>query len=269
MAIGNYTKTPPKGYGVRNYRNYGRTYQFRTLKNWRRPEGRSLRWFRRPSKAVVDLFGDDSSRQFRPKELTEVQRGTDYVVSNNRYVTTYVTYPSKTRIGTSNRTTSFIRVNGLKMSGTVSVRSTGMETDVDSVHVPFGLMSIVVVRDKKPKLYSGAQPLMPFVELFGSVESCKGTLKVADQHRDRFILLRQTSFMVTGLHGTAMKRFNVSNCIPSSYNTWVTFKDEDENNCTGQYSNTARNALLVYYVWLSDVPSHAEVYSNLTLNYVG
>nr|AJG36438.1 nuclear shuttle protein [Coccinia mosaic Tamil Nadu virus] len=268
-------KTPgisPSSGKFRGYRNsvsYGRSGNWRSSKNGRRSDTRFRRWVPRHVKTSVDLFGDEASRQFRRKELTESQYGTDYVVGQNRVVTTYVTYPSKTRIGVSNRTRSYIRLVGLRMNGTFSVRFAGMETDVDRAHMVFGVLSVVVVRDKKPKIYSSASPLIPFVELFGSVEASKGTLRVSEHHRDRFVLLKQTSILVNSPHGITMKKFYMTNCIPTSYTTWATFKDEEEDHCTGQYSNTSSNALLVYYVWVSDVPSHADVYNNIILNYIG
>nr|AVR48544.1 nuclear shuttle protein [Ramie yellow mosaic virus] len=219
--------------------------------------------------AVVDLFGDPSSRQYKRKELSETQHGSDYVVQNNRYVSTYVTLPSKSRTQINNRLRSYIKLNKLYINGTCYVHTNGMETDTSNVQMLFGLLSIVVVRDKLPKLYSSAEPFMPFPSLFGSIESCRGVLKVAEQYKDRFVLLKHTSVMVNSPDGVVMRQFKTGNCIPNSYTTWSSFKDDDEDNLSGQYSNTSRNALLVYYVWLSDVPSQVDLYSHINLKYIG
>nr|ASU11098.1 nuclear shuttle protein [Squash leaf curl China virus]QHG11695.1 nuclear shuttle protein [Squash leaf curl China virus] len=217
----------------------------------------------------TDLFGDPISRQYTRKEICETQQGSEYVLQNNRYMTSYVTYPAKSRTGTDNRVRSYIKLTGLTMSGTFGIRCSDLMTDVDQPTGLYGVMSIVIVRDKSPKIYSTAQPLMPFVDLFGSVNSCRGTLKVAERHRDRFVVLNQSSILINTPHCNAMKKFSVRNCIPRTYSTWVTFKDEEEDSSTGLYSNTLRNAILIYYVWLIDVSSQLDMYSNVMLNYIG
>nr|AEO79007.1 BV1 protein [Squash leaf curl Philippines virus] len=221
------------------------------------------------SRTPTDLFGDPISRQYTRKEICETQQGSEYVLQNNRYMTSYVTYPAKTRTGTNNRVRSYIKLTGLTMSGTFGIRCSEIMKDVDQPPGLYGVVSIVLVRDKSPKIYSTLQPLMPFVDLFGSVSSCRGTLKVAERHRERFVVLNQTSILINTPHCNAMKKFSIRNCIPRTYSTWVTFKDEEEDSSTGLYSNTLRNAILIYYVWLSDVPSQLDMYSNVMLNYIG
>nr|QCB61286.1 nuclear shuttle protein [Squash leaf curl China virus]WHS97183.1 nuclear shuttle protein [Squash leaf curl China virus] len=217
----------------------------------------------------TDLFGDPISRQYTRKEICETRQGSEYVLQNNRYMTSYVTYPAKTRTGTNNRVRSYIKLTSLTMSGTFAIRCSDLMTDVDQPSGLYGVVSIVIVRDKSPKIYSTAQPLIPFVELFGAVNSCRGTLKVAERHRERFVVLNQTSILINTPHCNAMKKFSVRNCISRTYSTWATFKDEEEDSATGLYSNTLRNAILIYYVWLSDVPSQLDMYSNVMLNYIG
>nr|QSX72100.1 BV1 protein [Squash leaf curl China virus] len=221
------------------------------------------------SRTSTDLFGDPISRQYTRKEICETQQGSEYVLQNNRYMTSYVTYPAKTRTGTNNRVRSYIKLTSLTMSGTFAIRCSDLMTDVDQPSGLYGVVSIVIVRDKSPKIYSTAQPLIPFVELFGAVNSCRGTLKVAERHRERFVVLNQTSILINTPHCNAMKKFAVRNCISRTYSTWATFKDEEEDSATGLYSNTLRNAILIYYVWLSDVPSQLDMYSNVMLNYIG
>nr|UIK24231.1 nuclear shuttle protein [Tomato leaf curl Palampur virus]UYS88351.1 movement protein [Tomato leaf curl Palampur virus] len=235
---------------------------------------KSQPWLRRRSNEVfsrsaTELFGEPISKQYTRKEICETQQGTEYVLQNNRYMTSYVTYPSKTRTGTNNRVRSYIKLKSLNISGTFAIRSTEMMTEVDQGGGLYGVMSVVVVRDKSPKIYSTAQPLIPFLDIFGSVNACRGTLKVVERHCDRFVVLNQSSIIVNTPHVNTIKKFCIRNCIPKTYTTWVTFRDEEEDNCTGLYSNTLRNAILIYYVWLSDVPSQVDLYSNLILNYIG
>lgn len=244
----------------------------RKWKSWRPRKYHGLVRYRNSysaAKAPTDLFGDPISRQYTRKEICETQQGSEYVLQNNRYMTSYVTYPAKTRTGTNNRVRSYIKLTGLSMSGTFAIRSSDLMTDVDQPSGLYGVVSIVIVRDKSPKIYSTAQPLIPFVELFGSVNACRGTLKVAERHLERFVVLNQSSILINTPHCTAMKKFSIRNCIPRTYSTWATFKDEEEDSATGLYSNTLRNAILIYYVWLSDVPSQLDMYSNVMLNYIG
>nr|QSX72044.1 BV1 protein [Squash leaf curl China virus]QSX72076.1 BV1 protein [Squash leaf curl China virus] len=244
----------------------------RKSKGWKSRKYHGLvryRNFYSASRTPTDLFGDPISRQYTRKEICETQQGSEYVLQNNRYMTSYVTYPAKTRTGTNNRVRSYIKLTSLTMSGTFRIRCSDLMTDVDQPSGLYGVMSIVIVRDKSPKIYSTAQPLMPFVELFGSINSCRGTLKVAERHRERFVVLNQTSLLINTPHCNAMKKFAIRNCISRTYSTWATFKDEEEDSATGLYSNTLRNAILIYYVWLSDVSSQLDMYSNVMLNYIG
>nr|ACN77069.1 nuclear shuttle protein [Tomato leaf curl Palampur virus] len=261
--------TTPRRSGLSYARRFNgsrnvRFWKFRKSQPWLRR--RSNEAF---SRSATELFGEPISKQYTRKEICETQQGTEYVLQNNRYMTSYVTYPSKTRTGTNNRVRSYIKLRSLNISGTFAIRSTEMMTEVDQGGGLYGVMSVVVVRDKSPKIYSTAQPLIPFVDIFGSVNACRGTLKVAERHCDRFVVLNQSSIIVNTPHINTIKKFCIRNCIPKTYTTWVTFRDEEEDNCTGLYSNTLRNAILIYYVWLSDVPSQVDLYSNLILNYIG
>nr|AYU58576.1 nuclear shuttle protein [Squash leaf curl Thailand virus] len=250
-------------------RTYNARRSFRLWKSRRATPWKRFRNVNSAAKTPTDLFGESISKQYTRKEICEAQHGSEYVIQNNRYMTSYVTYPSKTRTGTNNRVRSYIKLRSLSLSGTFSLRCSDLMTDVDQAAGLYGVASIVVVRDKSPKIYSTAQPLMPFAEIFGSVNACRGDLKVAERHRDRFVVLNQTSILINTPHSNTMRKFCIRNCIPRTYPTWVTFKDEEEDNCTGLYSNTLRNAILIYYVWLSDVPSLLDMYSNVILNYIG
>nr|AUR45008.1 movement protein [Tomato leaf curl Palampur virus] len=241
-----------------------RFWKFRKSQPWlrHRPSASS-------SRSATELFGEPISKQYTRKEICETQQGSEYVLQNNRYMTSYVTYPSKTRTGTNNRVRSYIKLKSLNLSGTFAIRSTEMMQDVDQSGGLYGVMSVVVVRDKSPKIYSTAQPLIPFLDIFGSVNACRGTLKVAERHRDRFVVLNQSSIIVNTPHTNSMSKFSFRSCIPKTSMSWELFRFWNQDNCTGLYSNTLRNAILIYYVWLSDVPSQVDLYSNLILNYIG
>uniref|UniRef100_E7BQ62 Nuclear shuttle protein n=1 Tax=Tomato leaf curl New Delhi virus [India:Aurangabad:OY164A:2006] TaxID=908116 RepID=E7BQ62_9GEMI len=251
---------PRTYYGHRSFR----LWKTRKFLNWKR-----YRATHSISRSPTELFGDPFSRQYARKQICETLEGSERLVHNNRYVTSYVTYPSKTRTGSDNRVGSYIKLKSLNISGTAAVRKSDLMTEVVQTNGLYGVMSVVVVRDKSPKIYSATQPLIPFVEIFGSVNACRGSLKVAERHQERFVLLNQTSIVVNTPHSNAIKKFCIRNCIPRTYTTWVTFKDEEEDSCTGRYSNTLRNAIILYYVWLSDVSSQVDVYSNVILNYIG
>nr|QUQ60640.1 nuclear shuttle protein [Tomato leaf curl New Delhi virus] len=249
------------------YRPYNGNRSFRWWKSRKFQNGKRYRCTNSVTRPPTELFGDPISKQYTRKEICETQEGSEYVLTNNRFMTSYVTYPAKTRTGTNNRVRSYIKLKSLNISGTFAVRKSDLMTEVVQTTGLYGVMSVVVVRDKSPKIYS--QPLIPFVELFGSVNACRGSLKVAERHHERFVLLNQTSIIVNTPHANCIKKFCIRNCISRTYTTWVTFKDEEEDSCTGLYSNTLRNAIIIYYVWLSDVASQVDLYSNVILNYIG
>nr|AHA98624.1 BV1 [Tomato leaf curl New Delhi virus] len=228
--------------------------------------------FRRPLSITLfppKMFGEPISKKYTGKEIFETPGGLGYFFPNNRYGTSHVRFPSKTRTGKGHRVCSYIKLKSLNIFGTFCIRKSDLMTEVVQTNGLYGVMSVVVVRDKSPKIYSATQPLIPFVELFGSVNACRGSLKVAERHHERFVLLNQTSIVVNTPHSNAIKKFCIRNCIPRTYTTWVTFKDEKKDSCTGRYSNTLRNAIIIYYVWLSDVSSQVDLYSNVILNYIG
>ncbi|AAO25673.1 movement protein [Tomato leaf curl Gujarat virus] len=268
MAFQSPYPTPRRsGYPVNRMYNGNRSFRLwktRKPQYWKRNRTTHV-----VSRSPTELFGDPISKQYTRKEICETQEGSEYVLHNNRYMTSYVTYPGKTRTGTNNRVRSYIKLKSLNISGTFAVRTSDMMTEAGQTNGLYGVMSVVVVRDKSPKIYSATQPLIPFVELFGSVNACRGSLKVAERHHERFVLLNQTSIVVNTPYSNAIKKFCIRNCIPRTYTTWVTFKDEEEDSCTGRYSNTLRNAIILYYVWLSDVSSQVDLYSNVILNYIG
>uniref|UniRef100_O41331 Nuclear shuttle protein n=1 Tax=Tomato leaf curl New Delhi virus-[Lucknow] TaxID=223348 RepID=O41331_9GEMI len=238
-----------------------RLWKSRKSQNWKRYGSTNS-----VARSPTELFGDPISKQYTRKEICETQEGSEYVLHNNRYMTSYVTYPAKTRTGTNNRVRSYIKLKSLNISGTFAVRTSDMMTEVGQTNGLYGVMSLVVVRDNSRL----SATTYTFVELFCSVNACRGRLKVAERHHDRFVLLNPTSIVVNTPHPNTIKKFCIRNCIPRTYTTWVTFKDEEEDSCcTGRYSNTLRNAIILYYVWLSDVSSQVDLYSNVILNYIG
>nr|WOR75579.1 nuclear shuttle protein [Tomato leaf curl New Delhi virus] len=268
MAFFSPFRTPRRS-GYPSNKTYNGSRSFRLWKSRKPQNWKRYGSTQPPSRAPTELFGDPISKQYTRKEICETQEGSEYVLHNNRCVTSYVSYPAKTRTGTNNRVRSYIKLNSLSMSGTFAVRTSDMMTEAGQTNGLYGVMSVVVVRDKSPKIYSATQPLIPFVELLDLSKCLQRRVKVAERHHERFVLLNQTSIVVNTPHSNAIKKFCIRNCIPRTYTTWVTFKDEEEDSCTGRYSNTLRNAIILYYVWLSDVPSQVDLYSNVILNYIG
>nr|QAB08752.1 nuclear shuttle protein [Tomato leaf curl New Delhi virus]USN24465.1 movement protein [Tomato leaf curl New Delhi virus] len=258
----------PRRSGYPFNRTYNGNKIFRLWKSRKNQNWKRYRSTHSIARSPPDLFGDPISKQYTRREICETQEGSEYPLHNNRYMTSYVSYPGKTRV-TNNRVRSLYQLRVDPYPAPLPCESRDVMTEALQTNGLYGVMSVVVVRDKSPKIYSATQPLIPFVELFGSVNACRGSLKVAERHHERFVLLNQTSIVVNTPHSNAIKKFCIRNCIPRTYTTWVTFKDEEEDSCTGLYSNTLRNAIILYYVWLSDVPSQVDLYSNVILNYIG
>ncbi|BAC55519.1 nuclear shuttle protein [Squash leaf curl Philippines virus] len=221
------------------------------------------------SKTSTDLFGDPISRQYTRKEICETQQGSEYVLQNNRYMTTYVTYPAKTRTGTNNRVRSYIKLTGLTMSGTFGIRCSELMTDVINpldFMALYRLLSSGINHQRFIQLYNHSCLLLICLVLLVPVV---GLLRWQNDRHEKVCGAQSNVHTDKYASLQRMKKFSIRNCIPRTYSTWATFKDEEEDSSTGLYSNTLRNAILIYYVWLSDVPSQLDMYSNVMLNYIG
>nr|ALA40032.1 nuclear shuttle protein [Jatropha leaf curl virus] len=237
-------------------------------------KGRPYRLYRRrvPVRSLArrELFGDDHTRAFTYKTLSEDQCGPEFTITNNDYKSSYISMPVKTRSQNNNRVRDYVKLVSISFTGTICVKNIQMESDGSRLMGLHGLFTCVLVRDKTPRVYSTREPLIPFPQLFGSINASCADLSIQDPYKDRFAVIRQVSYPVNTDKGYHMCRIKGSRRLNGKYPIWVTFKDDGgDGDSSGLYSNTCKNAILVYYVWLSDVSSQLEMYCKFVTRYIG
>nr|QVH36197.1 nuclear shuttle protein [Squash leaf curl virus] len=223
--------------------------------------------------------GDDRRRpnvvsktQVEPRltiqRVQENQFGPEFVLSQNSALSTFVTYPAMLRLSQSPRT--YIKLKRLRFKGTLKIERGQGDTIMDGPSINIeGVFTMVIVVDRKPHVSQSGR-LHTFDELFGARIHCHGNLSVVPALKDRYYIRHVTKRVVSlekdtlliDLHGTT----HLSN---KRYNCWASFNDLERDSCNGVYANINKNALLVYYCWLSDAQSKASTYVSFELDYLG
>nr|AGI42770.1 nuclear transporter [Vigna yellow mosaic virus] len=203
------------------------------------------------------------------QRIHEDQFGPDFVLRNNTALSTFITYPSFVK-GEPNRAKSFIKLKRLRFKGTVKIERVHTDINMDATHSKIeGVFSMVVVVDRKPHL-NPTGCLHTFDELFGARIHSHGNLAITPLLKDRFyirhvmkrVLSVEKESMMVDIEGTII----LSN---RRYNCWASFNDHERDSCNGVYANINRNALLVYYCWMSDDISKASTFVSFDLHYIG
>nr|QDH06733.1 NSP protein [Cotton leaf curl Alabad virus] len=216
------------------------------------------------------LFCDDNARAFTYKILSEDQYGPEFTIRNNNYKSSYISMPVKTGAQSNNRVGDYIKLVNISFTGTVCIKNSQMESDGSPMLGLHGLFTCVLVRDKTPRVYSTTEPLIPFPQLFGSINASCADLSIQEPYKDRFAVIRQVSYPVNTEKGYHMCRFKGSRRMHGKYPIWVSFKDDGgSGDSSGLYTNTCKNAILIYYVWLSDVSSQLDMYCKYVMRYIG
>ncbi|QUS52921.1 nuclear shuttle protein [Muntingia yellow spot virus] len=132
-----------------------------------------------------------------------------------------------------------------------------------------GVFSMVIVVDRRPHLGASGR-LHTFDELFGARIHSHGNLAVTASQRDRFYIRHVFKQVISVEKDTTMVDLEGVACFSNRrYNCWSTFKDVERDSCTGVYDNISKNAVLVYYCWMSDIPSKASTFVSFDLDYIG
>ena len=207
------------------------------------------------------------TRRKTRQTIEEVQDGTNYLLCNNTSKVSYLTYPAKSRSEFSSRVDSYIKLLSLSVSGSVVARHLDRSDGASGSGI-HGIFTTVIVRDKRPCQFSAVDPLIPFADVFGLEKGACSTLRVRDQHRDRFSLVYQKKCVINTALPEHVFRFSY-NVRFSSYPVYVAFKDTEDSEPTGLYGNVSKNALIVYYVWLCDASVTSEIHVKYDLNYIG
>ncbi|APB03274.1 NSP [Tobacco leaf curl Cuba virus] len=203
------------------------------------------------------------------QRIHENQYGPDFVMAHNTAISTFISYPG---LGSTlpNRSRSYIKLKQLRFKGTVKIERVQSDLNMDgSTPKVEGVFSLVVVVDRKPHVGpSGC--LQSFDELFGARIHSHGNLNVTSALKDRYYIRHVCKRVFSVEKDTLM--VDVEGFIPLSnkrFNCWSTFKDLDRDSCKGVYDNISKNALLVYYCWMSDTMSTASTFVSFDLDYVG
>ncbi|UTQ10241.1 BV1 [Hyptis golden mosaic virus] len=203
------------------------------------------------------------------QRLHENQFGAEFVMAHNTAISTFISFPTLSKTE-PNRSRSYIKLKRLRYKGTVKIERVNADLNMDGASSKIeGVFSLVVVVDRKPHLNDSGR-LHTFDEIFGARIHSHGNLAVTSVFKDRYyirhvlkrVLSVEKDTMMVDLEGTMSLSHRRFNC-------WSSFKDLDRDSCNGAYANISKNALLVYYCWMSDTMSNASTFVSYDLDYIG
>nr|QVX19378.1 nuclear shuttle protein [Macroptilium yellow spot virus] len=201
--------------------------------------------------------------------IHENQFGPEFVMAHNSAISTFITYPSVGKTVPS-RSRSYIKLKRLRFKGTVKVERVIPNVSMDGTSPKIeGVFSMVIVVDRKPHL-SSSGCLHTFDELFGARIHSHGNLAITAALKDRFYIRHVFKRVMSVEKDSTM--VDIEGATTMSYrrfNCWANFRDLERDSCNGVYANISKNALLVYYCWMSDSVSKASTFVSFDLDYVG
>nr|CRI68634.1 Nuclear shuttle protein [Pepper huasteco yellow vein virus] len=203
------------------------------------------------------------------QRIHENQYGPEFVMAHNTAVSTFINYPQLGKIQ-PNRSRSYIKLKCLHFKGTVKIERVGAEVNMSGLNPKIeGVFTVAVVMDRKPHLSSTGN-LHTFDELFGARIHSHGNLAVTTALKERFYIRHVLKRVISVEKDTMMLDLEGSTGLSNRrFNCWSTFKDLEPSSCNGVYDNISKNAILVYYCWMSDAMSKASTFVSFDLDYVG
>nr|QCI56077.1 Nuclear shuttle protein [Rhynchosia golden mosaic Sinaloa virus]QLB45390.1 nuclear shuttle protein [Rhynchosia golden mosaic Sinaloa virus] len=203
------------------------------------------------------------------QRIHENQYGPEFVMSHNGAISTFINFPvlGKTE---PNRSRSYIKLKRLSFKGTVKIERVHADVNMDGIIPKIeGVFSLVVVVDRKPHV-SSSGCLHTFDELFGARIHSHGNLAITPSLKDRYYVRHVLKRVVSVEKDSVMLDLEGSTTLSNKrFNCWSSFKDLEHDSCNGVYANISKNAILVYYCWMSDVMSKASTFVSFDLDYVG
>nr|CRI68686.1 Nuclear shuttle protein [Pepper huasteco yellow vein virus] len=211
----------------------------------------------------------DEELKMSSQRIHENQYGPDFVMAHNTSISTFINFPQMCKTQ-PNRSRSYIKLKCLHFKGTVKIERVGAELNIAGLSPKIeGVFTVVVVVDRKPHL-SPTGNLHTFDELFGARIHSHGNLAVTPSLKERFYIRHVLKRVISVEKDSMMLDLEGSTCLSNRrFNCWSTFKDLDPSSCNGVYDNISKNALLVYYCWMSDAMSKASTFVSFDLDYVG
>ncbi|KAK8630888.1 hypothetical protein V6N13_079659 [Hibiscus sabdariffa] len=249
-------------YAVRRFR---RRYNFNSRSYFKRTSGQVRRslFNARPLTERLSL-----------QTIHENQYGPEYSIPNNGSLATYITYPGIGQLE-PNRHRSFIKLNRLRFNGTASIHANHGDEVMDPesptpVAKINGVLTVAIVLDRKPQIAPGTSNLDRFEDVFGAAGFTHGNLEVIPRVKDRFSLKHTFKRVISVDKDSILVRIGGEFKLSSArYPCWAGFKDLGMDFLGGNYSNLSKNALLVFYCWMSDNPSKANLFVSFDLDYLG
>ncbi|AAU29408.1 NSP protein [Corchorus yellow vein virus - [Hoa Binh]] len=223
---------------------------------------------RPPVRRQLSFSNKPADDKMTKQRLHENQYGTQYAISNNTSIPSFVTYP---RLGgpSPNRSRDYMKLNRLRYKGTVTINNTQPDVTMSGETKIEGVFTMAIVMDRKPHVGpSGSLP--KFEELFGANTFSHGSLDIAAHLKDRYYVRHVCKRVISMEKDSTILNLTGSMSLSSSrFTCWASFKDLNVDSCNGAYSNVAKNAILVYYCWMSDEPSRASTFVSFDLDYLG
>ncbi|ARM20164.1 nuclear shuttle protein [Jacquemontia yellow vein virus] len=255
-----YPSTRKRGYSYVQRSYYSRNYPVKRQMISKRLDGK-----RRPNNS--NKAHDEP--KMMAQRIQENQYGPEYALAHNAAVSTYISYPCMGGV-LPNRLRSYIKLKRLRFKGTVKIERVLPDMNIDSsMSKVEGVFSLVIVVDRKPHM-NASGCLHTFDELFGARIHSLGNLAVTPSLKDRFYIRYVLKRVLSVEKETAMVDIEGSTALSNRrYSMWSSFKDYDRESCKGGYDNMNKNALLVYYCWMSDVMSKATTFVTFDLDYIG
>nr|ARV90837.1 nuclear shuttle protein [Euphorbia yellow mosaic virus] len=255
-----YTTKYRRGGSSSKRRGYSRHPAFKRMQNGKRSD-----WRRRPSSPCK--AHDDS--KMTAQCIHEDQFGPEFVLGHNIATSTYISYPSMSKTE-PNRSRSYIKLMRLRFKGTLKVERVHVDVNMIGSNPKIeGVFSMVVIVDRKPHL-GPTGCLHTFDEVFGARIHSHGNLTVSPSLKDRYYIRHVFKRVISVEKDTMMVDIDGSTCLSTRRSScWATFKDMERESCNGVYANISKNAILVYYCWMSDHMSKASTFVSFDLDYVG
>ncbi|ABD36803.1 nuclear shuttle protein [Sida mosaic Sinaloa virus] len=249
-----------RGVSFAGRRNYLRNNVFKRSTISRRDDGK------RRSGNASKL---NSEPKMTAQRIHENQFGPEFVMAHNSALSTFISYPCLGKTEPS-RSRSYIKLKRLRFKGTVKIERVQSDMNMDgAIPKVEGVFSLVVVVDRKPHL-GASGCLHTFDELFGARIHSHGNLSITPSLKDRYYIRHVFKRVLSVEKDSVMVDVEGSTCLSNRrFNCWSTFKDLDRDSCNGVYANISKNALLVYYCWMSDAVSKASSFVSFDLDYIG
>ncbi|CAA75264.1 hypothetical protein [Potato yellow mosaic Panama virus] len=241
-------------------RNYSRNTSIRRQSVFKRNDNKHRTF---PTGKTTDVS------MMKAQRIHENQYGPDFAMVHNTAVSTFISYPDVAK-SMPNRKRSYIKLKRLRFKGIVKVERVHAEVNMDCLAPKTeGVFSLVIVMDRKPHLGpSGGLPT--FDELFGARIHSHGNLAIVPSFKDRFYIRHVLKRVISVDKDTMMVDIEgVTTLSSRRFNCWAGFKDLDVESRKGVYDNINKNALLVYYCWMSDTVSKASTFVSFDLDYIG